>query len=387
MAENGQIIVIKKKKKGGHGGHHGGAWKVAYADFVTAMMAFFLLLWLLSAANKAQLQGISDYFKNPSGPPAAGGASTSVIVLGNNVDSGKGEGEKNRQSERPDVDEIYTEAFKREEIKQMEEMKAAIQESIESSPVLKELKDQIQLQITPEGLRIQILDKENRPMFDLGSAILKTYAQKLLRQIAPLLDAMPNRLSIAGHTDVLGYIGSNDYSNWELSVDRANAARRELLVGKMKEAKIARVVGHGSAVPFDAKNLANPANRRISIVLLKKQVDEAMRKDEAMDSTAPPGFIALPPIPAELSNSVPVARPVPAPVAVPPVVDAVKPGEPQKKAETPVPVAIPASPPVAAPVSVAVPASAPVPTAPAPHEVAIPTAKQAPNGGAIVRFR
>lgn len=364
MAENGQIIVIKKKKKGGHGGHHGGAWKVAYADFVTAMMAFFLLLWLLSAANKSTLEGISNYFKNPSGPPAAGGASTSVIEIGKNVDVSKGEGEQNRQSDRPEEDEIYTEAFKKAELAQMEEMKESIQEAIESSPTLKEFQEQIKLQITPEGLLIQILDKENRPMFDLGSAILKNYAQKIIREIAPTLETMPNRLSIGGHTDVLGYVGSNEYSNWELSVDRANAARRELLFAKLKEAKIARVVGHGSAVPFDPKNLANPANRRITIMVLKKEADDAMLKGEGQDvpkpSIAP--FAPFAPIaPTRPAAASPIARAAPPPAEAQP-------------AAAPTPIE----------------SSAPIVTetvAPASTRAPTPLVKEPPPGGSILRFR
>lgn len=394
MAENGQIIVVKRKKKGGHGGHHGGAWKVAYADFVTAMMAFFLLLWLLAAANKSQLEGISAYFKNPSGVPAAGGASTSVIQIGSNVDVSKGEGEKEKQS---DNDEVYSESFKKEEIKQLEEMKEAIQESMESSETLKEFKDQVQVKITPEGLVIQILDKENRPMFDLGSAILRPYAQKILRAIAPTLESTPNRISVAGHTDVLGYVAKHEYSNWELSVDRANAARRELLVAKMKEEKVARVVGHGSAVPFDTKNPANPANRRITIVVLKKQADDAMFKGEGLEAAKPsfnPFAIGVGGAPAmlvpkgverpELDKA---AAPIAEKVLVP--VDKIEEAL-QQSTGAPVPPPAQAAAPqeaVAPPVAAAAAPVAPAPAAAAPPAAAAASPPKNAEASSVLRFR
>ena len=205
MAENAQPIIVKKVKKVSHGGHHGGSWKVAYADFVTAMMAFFLLLWLLSSTNQETLTGIADYFSSPSAIDAAGGASTSMIELGSNIDRSKGDGEKQRES---DSFEYYSEAFERMEMETLEALKEDIEKVIEQTPSIKEFKDQILIDITEEGLHIQIIDKNNRPMFDVGSSALKTYAKKILREISPILNEIPNKLSIsvAYHVSANGFV-------------------------------------------------------------------------------------------------------------------------------------------------------------------------------------
>lgn len=283
MAENAQPIVIKKVKKGGHGGHHGGSWKVAYADFVTAMMAFFLLLWLLSSTNQETLTGIADYFTNPSAINAAGGASTSMIKLGDNIDVSRGDGSKNRESESF---ENYSAAFEAMELRKMEDLQDELEYEIERSPTLKEFKDQMLIDITEEGLHIQIIDKQNRPMFDLGSAVLKSYAKQILREIAPILNTIPNKLSISGHTDARRYMRSDGYSNWELSTDRANAARRELLHAGTPPEKIARVVGLASKVLLFKDQPLDPRNRRISILVLKKRIEDGIFRGQGVEPEA-----------------------------------------------------------------------------------------------------
>ncbi|MCW9024638.1 MAG: flagellar motor protein MotB [Gammaproteobacteria bacterium] len=300
-----QPIVIKKIIKGGHG-HHGGSWKVAYADFVTAMMAFFLLLWLLGITDEKQREGISDWFKNPSAIKGPGGASTSMIKLGGTKDIPKGEGRKSEQHapqeavqpEKLTPKEILKEKIKeiekQQDKKRLDQLLEKLKAAIESSDDLKNFKDQLLLEITPDGLRVQIVDKKNRPMFGLGSANLKPYTKVILRKISKtIVQEVPNLVSITGHTDATpfpkGYIEYEDrygndyrkpYSNWELSADRANAARRELIRGGLPKDQLGRVVGLASSVLFDKKNARNPANRRISILIMNKEAAEAMGRSE-----------------------------------------------------------------------------------------------------------
>lgn len=280
MAETQPIIVIKKVKKGGHGGHHGGSWKVAYADFVTAMMAFFLLLWLLSASNDQTLAGIADYFQNPSAIANSGGRSTSMIELGSNVDSSRGDEFRNRESESL---EQYSKEFESEEQQKLEDLKLELEKKIDNSPELNKYKDQMLIDITDEGLQIQIVDKENRPMFDLASAILKPYAKKILSEMTPILNQLPNKLSISGHTDSTGYARRDGYTNWELSSDRANAARRQLVRSSIPADKIVRVVGLSDKFLLDVKRPKAANNRRISILVLKKRVEDDMYRDMGVE--------------------------------------------------------------------------------------------------------
>ena len=317
MDDKKQPIVVKKIKKGGHG-HHGGAWKVAYADFVTAMMAFFLLMWLLGSTTQEERQGISDYFQNPSAIEGPGGASTSMIKLGGAQEVPRGEGEPLKQEAAPAVEQIDTKEDKARLDKLMEELK----KQIESSPMLKDFKDQLLLDITSEGLRIQIVDKENRPMFDLGGTQLKSYTREILDEITKTINQVPNHVSITGHTDATPYGRERrDYSNWELSADRANAARREMESAGMPDKKFGRVVGLADSVMFDKTNPFSPVNRRISIVVLNKATERAIGLDEG-PSTGKAGVPAAPvapPAPAATAPA-PVAPTVPTitPAAAPP---------------------------------------------------------------------
>jgi len=288
MADDTQRpIVIKRIKKGGGGGHHGGAWKIAYADFVTAMMAFFLLMWLLGSTTKAQLQGIADYFNTPLKVALTGGSgagdATSIIQGG-----GEDLTRRTGQVKRGEIDpESARKIYERDEAAKLAEMKAKLERIIENNPKLKQFKKQLKLDITSEGLRIQIVDEQNRPMFDSGSAVMKDYTRDILREIGKTLNELPNKISLSGHTDAVQYAsGERGYSNWELSADRANASRRELLAGGLEEGKIIRVVGLGSAVPFDRDNPNSAVNRRISIIVLNKKAEEAISKEgQQMEAT------------------------------------------------------------------------------------------------------
>ena len=304
------IIIVKRYKKGG-AGHHGGAWKVAYADFVTAMMAFFLVMWLVTAVSKEQRAAIFDYFKNPSMEPGRsvkpapgqmgpGGASTSPINLGGGLDAplttthekagiGTPVALINRSKPQPELTaeqkaELEAKAKAQlqqaNEKKQLDALMADLKEAVAKSQALEPFKDQLLLDITPEGLRIQIVDAQNRPMFDIGSSRLKGYTNTILHELTPYLNSVPNHLSLTGHTDVTPYAGITGYTNWDLSTDRANAARRALEGSGLAADKVARVVGLSSSVLFDKSNPRSPINRRISIIVMTHEAEEEAIRTE-----------------------------------------------------------------------------------------------------------
>ncbi|MGH8156040.1 MAG: flagellar motor protein MotB, partial [Rhodanobacteraceae bacterium] len=281
-------------------GHHGGAWKVAYADFVTAMMAFFLVMWIIGVGTREQKAAIAAYFRNPSATPGTAtvappgkdgpsGASDSMIKLGGAMDLSHGPGKDRHNgpvgaASKEQIDEQARELDR----KRLEELKVQLNAAIQNSQALAPYKDQLLLDITPEGLRIQIVDKLNRPMFDLGSARLKNYTDAILEELAKFINKVPNRITISGHTDDAPYSNDHGYSNWELSADRANAARRALVAGGLDEDKIAEVVGLAAAVPLDKADPRDPINRRISIIVLTKKADAAVLS-QAGGSVALPG--------------------------------------------------------------------------------------------------
>ncbi|WAH63805.1 flagellar motor protein MotB [Xanthomonas hortorum] len=283
MAEGKSTVVIRRVKKVQGGGHHGGAWKVAFADFVTAMMAFFLVLWLMAATTKEQRAAISEYFRNPSplsgkspapspGMNGPGGASTSMIKLGGTADMAKGQ--KDEMGRKRDNAADTTEDSRAKDKKRLEALMQDLKEAIDKSQALEPFKDQLLLDLTPDGLRIQIVDKQNRPMFDIGRDQLKPYTVDILRELSSFINQVPNHISITGHTDTTAYSSDAGYTNWELSADRANAARRALVGGGMADAKVTRVVGLSSSVLFDKTNPQNPINRRISIVVMTQDAEQ-----------------------------------------------------------------------------------------------------------------
>jgi chemotaxis protein MotB len=275
-----QPIHVKRIRKV-VGGHHGGAWKIAYADFVTAMMAFFLLMWLLGSTAKGDLIGIAEYFKTPMKVALEGGSGTgdsSHVIKGGGQDLTRSAGQVKR-AERTSVKKVIDIRASESERARLEKehlknLQQKVQELIENSPRLQPFSKQLLLDITSEGLRIQIIDEQNRPMFDTGSARLRDYTRQILRELAPLLSGVDYKISLAGHTDAAPYaLGDKGYSNWELSADRANASRRELIAGGMDETKILRVMGLASAAPLDSADPLNPTNRRISIIVMNKETE------------------------------------------------------------------------------------------------------------------
>jgi len=294
MADN-QTIVIKKVKKGGHGAH-GGAWKLAYADFVTAMMAFFLLMWLLGSTTKEQRKGIADYFKDPWQPVASvtGGQSTgdrNNIIKGGGQDVTTSEGQVKLTNEGKrevvaENSETDTQEALEQDQKKLESLKDKLNQLIKTDDLLHQFESQLKIDITREGLRIQIIDQEKRPMFAAGSARMEPYAAQILDQLAPLINELPNRFSISGHTDAKPLGNSLGYTNWELSTDRANAARKELVRGGLKQEKMMRVVGLADSVPLNQGDPFDPINRRISIVILNKKTEEDLLSGSQINVTS-----------------------------------------------------------------------------------------------------
>jgi chemotaxis protein MotB len=311
--EDKRPLIIVKRYRRVEGGHHGGAWKIAYADFVTALMAFFLVMWLVASVSKQERAALFEYFKNPSmeqgksvrpapGMNGPGGASTSPINLGGGLDAPRtsavgaptalGAGPQragtqaapsagNEPSPSRAGQPISPQAAER---KRLEALLNQLREAVSRSQALKPFKDQLLIDIMPEGLRIQIVDAQNRPMFAVGSARLEGYTIAILRQLAPYLASVPNPISITGHTDATPYAGSRDYTNWELSADRANAARRVLVASGYPADEIGRVVGLADSAPMDRAHPLSPVNRRISIIVMTR---EAAGAPEGLAHPAP----------------------------------------------------------------------------------------------------
>ena len=282
MSVSDRPILIKKVKKVVAGGHHGGAWKVAYADFVTAMMAFFLLMWLLGSTTEGDRKGIADYFSNPvkismMGGSGAGDATSIIQGGGNSLTETSGQQNKGR-SETVD-EKLRQKALKAEQMRaeqaRLNALKAKVQEVIANDNRLSKYQSQLRLDLTAEGLRIQIVDDQNRPMFASGSESVEGYMRDVLRAIGFVLADVPNRLTIEGHTDAKPFVGGEaGYSNWELSADRANASRRELITGGLKGDRVLRVQGLAASMLFDAQNPESPLNRRISIIVMNREAEE-----------------------------------------------------------------------------------------------------------------
>jgi chemotaxis protein MotB len=298
-----QPIVVKRIKKGG-GGHHGGAWKIAYADFVTAMMAFFLLMWLLGSTAQGDLQGIAEFFQNPLKVAMDGGSgsgdSSSILKGGGedltrsvgqvkrgdvegkktvNLDAAKGSQEVKQEGEtEPGPESDHKAKAERQERAKLVDLKGQLEALIEASANLRPFKEQLLLDMTVDGLRIQIVDEKNRPMFDSASDQLKPYTRALLQEIGRALNGVDNRISLSGHTDASQYAGGQrGFSNWELSSNRANASRRELVAGGLDAAKVIRVVGLADILPLKADDPNDPINRRISIIVMNKKAEQAAR--------------------------------------------------------------------------------------------------------------
>ena len=319
MAKSNAPVIIKKVKKGHGHGHHGGAWKVAYADFVTAMMAFFLLLWLLNATTDEQKAGIADYFtpssvskSNSGGGGVMAGqtlseqgamqANRSAVNLTISLPSTESpeelgdynnssqteqenartngieqEGDFTRGTGRSEAELRAVEEAIRQEEARFDEAEQALRQAIESMPELRQLADHLLIDHTPDGLRIQIVDQDKLSMFPLGSAEMHGHTRRLMTLVVGAVGQLPNRLAIKGHTDATPFQSQNGYSNWELSTDRANASRRALLAAGLPAERIASVAGRAAEEPLLPDDPISPRNRRISIILLRDGPSAAIR--------------------------------------------------------------------------------------------------------------
>jgi chemotaxis protein MotB len=301
------IIIIKKIRKRARHAHHGGAWKIAYADFVTAMMAFFLLMWLLGSTDDATKKGISEYFHDPFGVKISssgeGVADRASLIQGGGSDlASKDSGQVHLGQDFPqpinenDPEQIEKLAEQMEQQK-LEKLEEKIESMLDANAKLAEYRDQIKLETTPEGLKIQIIDAKNRPMFKLASAEIEDHAKMILRELAPVINELPNKVAVNGHTDALPFPSNKfGYSNWELSSNRANIARYELNQGGLSEEKILRVVGLASSIPYNTENPEDPMNRRISIIVMNKKTENQVIHDGAEVNTisSPPTGISRP---------------------------------------------------------------------------------------------
>ena len=288
-----QPIIVKKIKKSGHA-VHGGAWKIAYADFVTAMMAFFLLMWLLGSTSEGDKKGLSDFFNTPLKVAMQGGSgagASNSILSGGGSDLTKSAGQSTRGvGDDPVKKKMDAAAAKAEIAKQdaarIRNLRAKIEALITSNSKLTEYRSQIRMETTPDGLQIQIVDEQSRPMFDSGSALVKPYMRDILREIGSALNGVENRISLAGHTDSTPYgNGERGYSNWELSADRANASRRELVAAGMPDEKMARVVGLAASSLLDTKTPLAPLNRRISITIMTREAEARLMGNATIDTS------------------------------------------------------------------------------------------------------
>jgi len=290
-ADKKSQIIIKRPKKRAHGGHHGGMWKIAYADFVTAMMAFFLLMWLLGSTTKGDLQGIADYFQSPlkvalAGGSGAGDANSVIQGGGPSLTMSTGQVRNGDNETRKRTPEQLRADLAKMEMERMRTLKAKVDAAMLANSRLAEFRNQVRVEITPDGLRIQIIDDFNRPMFDLGSAQVKPYMRDILRAIGEVLNEVDSKIALSGHTDSAVYAGGErGYSNWELSADRANASRRELVAGGMDPKRIVRVVGLSDSSLMVKDDPRSPLNRRISIIVLNRLAEERMNSYESQAET------------------------------------------------------------------------------------------------------
>ncbi len=313
-----QPIIVKKIKKGGHAAH-GGAWKIAYADFVTAMMAFFLLMWLLGSTTEGDRKGIQDYFNNPIKVAMLGGSGSgdsSSVVRGGGKDLTRTTGqvrEGDIEAQRKSYNLQALKAAKEQQVaaeaERLKALSARVEATLAADPRLAELKAQIRLDMTPDGLRIQIVDEQNRPMFASGVASLQPYMRELLHTIGRVLAEVPNKLTLEGHTDAAPFsAGAAGYSNWELSADRANASRRELVVGGLADGQVLRVQGLAASSLFDREQPLNPINRRISIIVMNREAEERFHRAAQAEPLQPPPLEVVEAVAQSASSAAPDTR-------------------------------------------------------------------------------
>ncbi|CAI0835280.1 Chemotaxis protein MotB [Serratia marcescens] len=341
MKQNHPVVLVRKRKSH-HAAHHGGSWKIAYADFMTAMMAFFLVMWLLAIASPQELTQIAEYFRTPLKVALTSGdksSSESSPIPGGGDDPTQQHGLVKKQVDSPDS---------RAEELRLNKLREKLDELIESDPRLKALRPHLLINMMDEGLRIQIIDSQNRPMFKTGSAQVESYMRDILRAIAPILNDLPNKISLSGHTDDIPYAtGERGYSNWELSADRANASRRELIAGGLAEGKVLRVVGMAATMSLKQHGADDAINRRITVLVLNKQTQEGIEhenaKSNAMDIAQPDSLKQLAP-----SATAPASQ-TPEPSATAPEPVATTPGAPPQASPAIAPADQAPEPPASAP--------------------------------------
>lgn len=269
------VIIVKKRKAHGHG-HHGGSWKIAYADFMTAMMAFFLVMWLLSMATPEERQQVAEYFKMPLKVAMSNGER---ISLSDSVIPGGGDDMLKIQGE---VQKRRAESSRQRDMQGLSRVRERLDQLIKNDPRLRELQPNLKIKLLDDGLRIQIIDSQQRPMFQSGNKDVEPYMRDILRAIAPVLNDIPNRISLSGHTDDTPFVtGERGYSNWELSADRANASRRELVSGGLASDKVLRVVGMADSMNLKEVSGDDPSNRRISILILTKDKEKEILNENS----------------------------------------------------------------------------------------------------------
>ncbi|MDP8799438.1 flagellar motor protein MotB [Serratia marcescens] len=341
MKQNHPVVLVRKRKSH-HAAHHGGSWKIAYADFMTAMMAFFLVMWLLAIASPQELTQIAEYFRTPLKVALTSGDKSSAEsspIPGGGDDPTQQHGLVKKQVDSPDS---------RAEELRLNKLREKLDELIESDPRLKALRPHLLINMMDEGLRIQIIDSQNRPMFKTGSAQVESYMRDILRAIAPILNDLPNKISLSGHTDDIPYAtGERGYSNWELSADRANASRRELIAGGLAEGKVLRVVGMAATMSLKQHGADDAINRRITVLVLNKQTQEGIEHENAesnaMDIAQPDSLKQLAP-----SATAPASQ-TPEPSATAPEPVATTPGAPPQASPAIAPADQAPEPPASAP--------------------------------------
>ena len=322
-------IIVKRVKKAAHE-NHGGVWKIAYADFVTAMMAFFLLMWVLGSTTSGDLAGISAYFQNPlrvaiNGGAGSGDAARIIKGGGDNIfkqDGQEARADSNTPQRKVSNEEEVTAQFNRMQQEKLEQLQRELEKQIASDASLDRFKNQIFMDITSDGLRIQIVDENSRPMFASGSAQMSPQSQQLLTTIGRVLRGLPNKLRIEGHTDSKPFGGSAaDYGNWELSSDRAHAARRAVVGGGVEPTQISLVAGFADSVQLNPADANDPLNRRISLLVLKQAPQRA--QSPAADPTERPANspveTSLAPLPAAETAPTLAAAPAAQPATSAPV--------------------------------------------------------------------
>jgi chemotaxis protein MotB len=335
MSKDKDRMIVVKRAAPARSSHHGGAWKLAYADFMTAMMAFFLLMWLLSSATTVQLRGIADYFNQPLKVALWGGdrsAEDSSILKGGGVDvatekqgvtrRSDGSSSMGQHDQARNDDEATKQmqgSLERREQVRLHDLQVKLMAAIEANPTLRQYKQQIRIDSTLTGLRIEIVDTQKRPMFATARDEVEPYMRDILQAIGKTLNDVPNRIVVQGHTDAVPYAGGEKgYSNWELSADRANASRRELVAGGMDDGKVLRVIGLASSQNLNKADPLDPENRRISIIVLNKRSEDALMHDDATATTLSDDAAGngKPPLPELAPGVTPAA---PAPVRIAPV--------------------------------------------------------------------